>query len=304
MNLKFLRGFNVRGVFWRRFLRWACLNIPVWLEPIAIATWTLLFLLSGSVRRGVMINLRSIIRGSNDFTNFFRTYVVFWNYAWTITETMRFKELRVVPDWEFDGYENFLSMVGREGGAIVLTAHMGSYDLGAHLFAAMTDRKILMVRAPEVDPETQTFEASHHQMTTGNAFRIDFNTNSTELAFELLDAARRGEIVAIQGDRVTHGISGFKTRLFGLPTELPAGPFALAMAARVPIYPLFVIRRGRRHYRLVARPPIVLERVSRRRDDDIQVAGDAWAAELERAIAKSWHQWFAFEPFSSEAPTQ
>jgi lauroyl/myristoyl acyltransferase len=287
-------------VFWRQFLRWACLNVPVWLEPIAIAMWTLLFLLNTSVRRGVMLNLRSIVRGSSDFTNFFRTYVVFWNFAWTITETMRFKELRVIPDWEFDGYENFLSMVEREGGAIVLTAHMGSYDLGAHLFAATTNRRILMVRAPETDPDTQNFEASHHQTTTGDAFRIDFNTNSTDLAFELLDAARRGEIVAIQGDRVTPGISGVKTKLFGTPTELPAGPFALAMAARVPIYPLFVIRRGRRHYRVIARKPIILERRSRRRDDDMQVAVDAWAAELEAVIAESWNQWFAFEPFSSE----
>ena len=52
---------------------------------------------------------------------------------------------------------------------------------------------------------------------------------------------QRGEIIAIQGDRVTpviHAPGDF----FGKPARVSAGPFALAMAARVPVYPLFIVR--------------------------------------------------------------
>ena len=56
--------------------------------------------------------------------------------------------------------------------------------------------------------------------------------------------------MAIQGDRVTGEISFLPATVFGKATRVPAGPFALALAARVPIYPVFVVRLGRRRYRL------------------------------------------------------
>jgi predicted LPLAT superfamily acyltransferase len=155
-----------------------------------------------------------------------------------------------------------------------------------------------MVRAPEVDPETRRFEES--RLPSGEGLRVDFNVKSTELAIDLLHALQRKELVAIQGDRVTPGIASFQAALFGRSIALPAGPFALAMAARVPIFPLFIVRRGRRRYRLLACRPIRIERTSRKRDDDLRRAIDAWTSELEPVIRKAWYQWFAFEPFSTE----
>jgi len=292
------RRFLVRGVFWRRLLRWAVLNIPLWLEPIVIAFWSLFFLLWGPGRRGVMRNLKAIKPGSWSAMNLLRTYRVFWNYAWTITDNVRFKETHTIPDWELEGQEHFEAMVGG-GGAILLTAHMGSYDLGAQLFAEMSHRHIVMVRAPETDPQTREYEERMHAQL-GEALRVDFNTNSTDLAFELLEAVQRGKIIAIQGDRVTPGIATYPVTLFGRKTEIPAGPFALAMASRAPIYPVFVMRCGRRRYRLVNGEPIAVVRSGRNRDDDMRTAIDAWTAKLETVISAGWQQWFAFEPFSEE----
>lgn len=289
------RRFHVRGVVWRQLLRWAVLNIPPWLEPSVLAFWSAFFLLWGPGRRGVMRNLAAIKPGSSAVGNFFRCYRVFWNYACTITDNARFKEQHTIPDWEFIGWDHFLEMERREGGAILLTAHMGSYDLGAQLFSETSARHIVMVRAPEVDPATHKFEEEH----AAEGMRIEFNTKASELALQLLDTVRSGGIIAIQGDRVTHGVSGIATTLFGKAMSIPAGPFALAMAARVPIYPCFVIRLGRRHYRLLTCEPIEIVR-SRDRDADFARAAGAWTARLERVIREHWHQWFTFEPYSPE----
>lgn len=294
----FLRRFLVRGVFWRQFLRWAVLNVPLWLEPIVMACWAGFFLLWGPGRRGVMHNLTAIKPGSWRVTNFFRCFCVFWNYAWTITDNVRFKEQHVMPDWEFVGWDSFHELENRAGGSILLTAHMGSYDLGAHLFSEMSHRRIVMVRAPEVDPQTREFE----EKQLASTLDVEFNTNATDLAIELLDAVRESAVVAIQGDRVTPGISGFPATLFGKPIRIPSGPFALALAGRVPIYPVFVIRLGRRRYRLLTGSPIELVRTGRNRDDDLRRAIDRWSLELERVIAESWYQWFTFEPFFEENP--
>jgi len=289
----------VHGVFWRRLLRWAVLIVPLWIEPLIMATWSLIFLLWGPGRRGVMRNLSAILPGSTPVGNFFRTYRVFWNFAWTIADDVRFKEMRVAPDWEFSGAEYFDDLDAREGGAIILTAHMGNYNLGAHLFAHISDRTIVMVRAPETDPETREYEEELHGRTTAEGLRIDFSTRASDLAFDLLEAVQRGEIVAIQGDRVTPGIGGLPATLFGKRTQLPAGPFALAMAARVPIYPLFIVRMGRRRYRLVAAKPFEVTR-TRDRAEAFERATQIWTRELEAVVRESWFQWFTFEPYSEE----
>lgn len=291
------RRFLVRGVFWRQFLRFAVLSTPLWLEPLVMGFWSLFFLLWGPGRRGVMRNLRAIKPGSWGIVNFFRTYRVFWNFAWSIADTTRFLELRTMPDWELEGLEHFEELKAREG-AIILTAHMGSYDLGAHVFSETSDRKIVMVRAPEIDPQTRRFEQEAHERSRTAGLRIDFNVSPSDVALDLLDAIRRGELVAIQGDRVTPGIAALPARLFGRPAQIPAGPFALAMAARVPVYPLFIIRTGRRRYRLLACEPIHVERRSRDRDEDLRAAAGEWSKRLEDVIRTGWYQWFAFEPVS------
>lgn len=298
---RWAKRFRIRGVFWRQLLRYAVLNCPSYVEPVVMAFWSLLVLLWGPGRRGVMRNLAAIKPGSSAFVNFLRTYRVFWNFAWTITDAARFKELRTTPDWQFAGLEHWAALQSHDGGAIIITAHMGSYDLGAHVFAATSDRRIVMVRAPETDPDTQEYESRQHDATSAESLRIDFNVNSTDLAIELLHVLEAGNLVAIQGDRVTPGIGFVKVDFFGKSTAIPTGPFALAMASRVPIYPLFIIRRGRRSYALQACAPISVTRKSRNRDEDLRPAVEAWARQLEDVVRKHWYQWFTFDPFYDEA---
>ncbi len=267
-----------------------------------MAFWSGFFLMWGAGRRGVMRNLAAIKPRSWALANFFRAYRVFWNFGWTMTDNMRFKELRIIPDWEFVGLDHFEKLQSEPGGAIILTAHMGSYDLAAQLFSELTGRRIYMVRAPEIDPQTQEFEQQQEGRTGSDGLTVEFNTKSSDLALDLLEAIQRGELVAIQGDRVTPGIATFPAQLFSKPVQIPSGPFALALAARVPIYPLFVIRTGRRRYRLQTCEPIVVLRTRARRDDDLRDAVATWTKHLETVIEAGWYQWFMFEPYSKERP--
>lgn len=295
--MTWLRRFRPHGVFWRQYLRWAVVNVPYWCEAVILGFWTMLFMLWGPGRRGLMANLRAILPGSTWIGNFFRAYRVMWNFAWTIDDNVRFKELGVVPDWEFVGREHFERMRNEPGGVIILTAHMGSYDLAAHLFAQMSKRPIVMVRAPEVDPQTREYEGA--RQSAPDSLKIDFSTRSNELALDLLHALQRGEIIAVQGDRVTPGISTLPATLFEQKAKIPAGPFALSMAARVPIYPLFVVRLGRRSYRLVVGPPFDVQR-TRDRSVGFEQAVAKWTHELEVVVRGAWFQWYAFYPFADK----
>ena len=109
----------------------------------------------------------------------------------------------------------------------------------------------------------------------------------------LAEALDRGEVVAMQGDRPRTGGKTVATTLFGRPFEVPAGPAALARVANVPMLPVFAIRAGRRHFRLVFGAPIQVAR-SRHRDADIAGASEVMVREIEAAIRRAPHQWFVF----------
>ena len=153
-----------------------------------------------------------------------------------------------------------------------------------------------MVRAPEPDRQTAEHLSSSLEQTGEGAVKVDYNTAGALLSFDLLNAIRSGEIVSIQGDRTEGNVGQIDGELFGTRVRLPNGPFVLALAARVPIYPLFIARSGCRSYEIIVREPIAVVRSGRAREDDIAEAVAKWCAVLEELLTERWDQWFAFTP--------
>jgi len=296
-----LRGFAVRGVVWRKYLDWGVTNVPFYLQPILLTFTTFLFFFfAASERRAAVANLAVIFPTAPRPLIYLRAFRTLLNFSWTICEAVNYKQNKIVFDFEIDGAD-LLDRLGAARGAVVLTAHMGNYDLGAALFAQKFHRELRMVRAPEEDSETAEHVAASVEKTGEGAVKIDYNTKGALLSFDLLSALREGEIVSIQGDRAIAGLAQAEGELFARKVPLPSGPFTLALIAQVAIYPLFIVRTGYRRYRIVVREPIVLTRSARSRDEDIASGVGAWCRVLEQTITKHWDQWFALVPFFTHA---
>ena len=227
--------------------------------------------------------------------NYLRVFRTFYNYAWTISEAAIHKLNKEEFAYEIIGAK-WLDQLGVARGAIVLTAHMGNYDLGAALFAEKFHREIRIVRAPEPDPQTAQHLGASLEKSGEGAVKIDYNTAGALLSFDLLNALRLGEIVSIQGDRLDRDLAATSASLFGREVRLPNGPFVLAQVAQVPIYPLFIARAGYRSYQIIVSEPIAVLRSERDREEDIAQAVEKWCRVLEQLIAERWDQWFAFAP--------
>jgi lauroyl/myristoyl acyltransferase len=291
-----LRGFAVRGVFWRHYLDWATINVPFFLYPVLQFFWSLFFFFfAAPARRAILGNLAVVLPDSSRTMNYLRAFRTFHNYAWTISEAAIYKLIKEEFAYEIIG-ANWLDQLGAAPGAIVLTAHMGNYDLGAALFAEKFNREIRVVRAPEPDPRSAQHLGASLERSGEGAVKVDYNTAGALLSFDLLHALRLGEIVSIQGDRADSGLAAIPAQLFGREVRLPTGPFALAQVAQVPIYPLFIARMGYRSYQIIVREPIAVPRSARNREDDIAPAVEKWRKVLEQLIAERWDQWFAFAP--------
>ena len=290
------RRFAVRGVYWRQYLDFGITNVPFYLRPVMIFFWTIFFFFfAAPARRAILSNLRVVLPGSNPLLNLARAWLTLYNFAWTIADAADHKLAKTEFAYELEGTP-FLEELAAAHGAILLTAHMGNYDLGAALFAERFQRNIRMVRAPEADVETAKHLNESLERAGAGAVKVSYNTTSMALPFELLNAIRAGDIVSIQGDRAVGHVSQRPARLFGEEVLLPDGPFMLAFVAQAPIYPLFIVRTKFHHYKIIARAPLHCRRDERGREVVIEEAMREWCGVLENVIAGNWSQWFSLVP--------
>ncbi len=291
-----IRRFAVRGVFWRQYLDWALANVPVYFLPLLMWFWTtFFFFFAAPARRAVVSNLSVIQPKSGWLIKRLRAWRTLYNFAWTITEGSHYKLNKSRFSYEVEGADA-LERLASAKSAIVLTAHMGNYDLGAAIFAEKFRREIRMVRALEPDRQTARHLDETLKKTGSGAVRVDYIIDPSLLSFDLLRALRENEIVSIQGDRVVGDVAYSPAQLFGQEVHLPTGPFILAQIAEAPIFPLFIVRLGYRKYKIIVRPPIICARRSGAREEDVAAALQQWSAVLEDVIRRHWDQWFAFVP--------
>lgn len=288
--------FAVQGILWRRLIDWVIVNVPAPLHaPLIWISTVIFFFFVAPARKAVLHNLRIVLPNSARLANYLRTFWIFANFGWMLTDAAVFRLLNPRFSYELDG-EHLLQELASAESALVLTAHMGNYDLGAALFAEKFKRQIRVVRAPEPDAlAAQHVDLSLRQSSAGGV-KVDYSTDGTSLAFDLLNALRTGEIISIQGDRVIGEVARSTVTFFGRKVLLPTGPFVLSLVSGAPIYPLFMVRAGYRKYRIVAYPPITCSRGSRSREEEIADGMQRWSQVLEENVRRYWPQWYAFMP--------
>jgi len=291
---RLLGSFHVTGVFWYRLHRFAARILPSPLVGVFIAIFTtFFFVFLRRIRGAIASNLEPILGSCGWWGRQRRIYRTMWSFAWCLTE--RYERLstnrrfRIEPE----GIEiwNEVAQPGR--GLLLVTGHLGNFEVGSMLPAQVEHRRVHLVREPEADPKAQAFLRSAVAEFTQSRYTMHFQGDDPLQGLAFLDALRRGEIVAVQGDRPRAGARSIDATLFGRPFPMPPGPAALARSSGAPLLPVFVFRGGRRHYRVVFRPPIRAPRT----DDpaaDFATTMRRVAAEVERAIRREPHQWFCF----------
>lgn len=275
---------------------------PFFLEPVLIAGWTLVFFtVAKAQRRAVAGNLLALHPGWQPWRAKVGAWQVFWNFALTFADAMRCETGTGAVDWAVEGLVTMEDIASRKEGCIILTAHMGNYDIAAPMFATRFNRTLYTVRAPEREPETQQLremEVRRKEEANPN-FRTLYNRDGNLLGIELARLLGEGNIVAVQGDRVMFDVSPMEVEVeAGLKLRIPKGPLFLARATRAPTFPLFIVRDGWRRYRVIVLPEIALPPRKRGEDDE---AARIWAAAILEGVRKHWRQWYVFEPLLTRA---
>ena len=126
-------------------------------------------------------------------------------------------------------------------------------------------------------------------------YQIHYNRPGNLLALDLAQALGRGEVVAVQGDRVLEDVSPVEVPLGDHLWRLPRGPFVLALATRVPVFPLFILRTGWRRYQILVSPPLPPPANPRDREAAVREMAGNWSNTLLEVARRNWWQWFVLE---------
>lgn len=169
-----------------------------------------------------------------------------------------------------------------EGAVISLTAHVGNWDLAGRLLARNSARPTHVVVAVE---EARALEAWLRR--DGDGVRFVPRSEPT-IALGLMAALRRGEAVALQGDRALGNRGDTQVPFFGLPAPFPVGPFRLASATAAPIVPAFCMLDADHRYKVTVLEPLVVK------PGGEEEALRVWVSMLEGVVRERPTQWFNF----------
>lgn len=181
------------------------------------------------------------------------------------------------------------ALLASDQGLIVGTAHFGAWDAAAPLLARDFGRPVLVAMQAEADSGAR---ALHDAVRERAGVRVVHVGDHPLDALPLLHHLRDGGIVAVQLDRVPSGARALRVPFFDRELDVPAGPFALAAIAKVPLVPVFVRRAGYLDYELSAGAPLrIPERAS---EAELRAAAARAAREMERSVRACPTQWFEF----------
>jgi len=186
----------------------------------------------------------------------------------------------------------------REGrGAILLTAHVGNFELGG-LFLAQLGLQVAAVYVPDPSPVIEKHRDDARKMLGVTGIPVD---RSPFGFLPVLRALEKNMCVAIQGDRDVSG-TGRTMPFFGKTASFPIGPFRIAQSSGAPVFPVFVLQEEDGRYRTIVEEAIRVAPARGAAADEAVVAGLAkFVARMEATIRAYPTQWYRFERFWESA---
>jgi phosphatidylinositol dimannoside acyltransferase len=194
----------------------------------------------------------------------------------------------VAAHFEIEGFEHIEKGLAHGNGVILALPHLGGWEWGGAWMALQGHRLVAVVERIE-PPELLAWFAEQRA-----AIGIDVVPLGPDVSRVVLRALRDNRIVCLLSDRDIEG-DGVEVDFFGERTSLPGGPATLALRTGATLVPAAVYFRPGRDHLGVVRPPIVVERAGRLREDIARITQQL-ARELESLIRAAPEQWHLLQP--------
>lgn len=245
------------------------------------------FYLSKKDREVVLYNLEPVVDDKKNLRKYAKE--VFINFSYYLVDFYRSARLNsefIEKYVKISGLDNLNKCLSSEKGAIVLTAHLGNYEL-AGAVTALLGYPLSVVALPHNDKRINQFFDGRRQN-----FGMKVIPTGTALK-GCLRALNQGDLLALLGDRDFSG-SKLKLKMFGKEACFPRGAAFFALKTGACVIPAFLTRENKKFYHLRFEEPIDTHLKTKISQESLM---KQYISVLEKYIKKYPQQWYLFEKY-------
>lgn len=271
-----------------------------WSYRTAMFLSDLQYVLSFRDRRAVAENLRVVCPDAANlpamtrevFRNFGRYLVEFFRMANVLDK--QFIQERV----HIKNLHHFKEAMARGRGAIIVTAHLGNWELGGLILSMLGFPSVAVALPHKERPVNRLF----NQQRESRGIKVI----PTHLAIRrCLETLKNNEIVAIVADR-DFSMNGMMLDFFGRQAMIPKGAAVFSCKTGAAMVPCFLIRDGEEKFNLFIEEPIYPppNQAHHIPEETLAALMKQHTAVIEKKIRAYPTQWLMFRPFWSNQPRQ
>jgi lauroyl/myristoyl acyltransferase len=275
-----------------RIGQFIALNVPLKFGyMLAVFFSDLHYIFADKDRKAVKENLQAIFPEKSDREIRRIRIRMFRNFAKYLVDFFRFQKLDkeyIKKNIRIENIHYFDEAYAKGKGVIVLTAHLGNWELGG-VVVSLSGYPFWVVALPHKDKRVNIFFNSQREskgikvIPLGKAVRT------------CLNVLKENRLLALAGDR-DFTEKGIVLDFFGKPAFFPEGPAAFSLKTGSIIVPGFMLRNKDDSFTLTIEKPIEFNPTGAK-NKDLRELMERYIAIFEDYIRRYPDQWYMFRRF-------
>lgn len=186
-------------------------------------------------------------------------------------------------DLEIDGNELVLEAMAKQQGCLLLSAHVGNYEIAGYALRPTKPMYAIMFGGEKAYVLEQ-----RKQWLERNGIHVLLPDDSWDYIYAIHDVLDKGNMLTLLADRNFGSPKTVRTEVLGKQADLPLGPFSIANMYDQTVLCAFVMKDSARKYHVYVR---------QLKADNASSYARAFACELTTIVQKYPHQWYNFYEF-------
>lgn len=282
---------SMRGAQWMHrtsvwMLRWIPLPVMYAFIAVFVMPWVMLFAHKGYICQYHYFRRRRAMGAWRAFWHTYKNHCLFSQVVMDHFYMYGGGRFEV----SVTGYDTYRNLAEGKDGFVILSAHVGNYEIAGYTLVADKKRFNALV----FGGETQMVMKNRQQLFAQHNIRMIPIKEDMSHIFELSNALAAGETVSLAGDRIFGAMRAYELPFMGAEAKFPMGPFALAAQREVPVIAVNVLKVGCKHYHIYVQPLQAEGKTVKQRARNL---AEHYVANLELVLNEYPDQWYNYYEF-------
>jgi len=263
--------------------------IPAYVLLRIVALYYVIFSLRTSA---IMLDFFRRRIGLSKFRSFIKLYRNYYLFGQSLIDKIVL--MSGIPNrltFNFEGEENLRKIVSMGRGGILLSAHIGNWEIAGFLLKRLKIKFNIVM----YDGEQKQIKEYLERIVGERGFNIIVIREDISHVYQIINALSHNEIVCIHADRFLDNHRTISAEFLGKKANFPLGPFLLASRLKVPLSFVFAVKESTYHYHFFASD--IKEFVTTNKNIAPDRIFSDFITELENKIKRYPEQWYNYYNF-------